>query len=171
MANSRLPQSDLPLAVPADWRLQQRQGHQRSRDGFKECTGRFLIRSPCGELAFPPPVTFPNLRSGSQPVEQSKGSPSFSKWRRSKHQRVVRTLRHSLIASTRRLFLLTGPHTSTALRPLLPSSGGPDQGPPRRGPFLSAVAKNTGASDSAVYGLPHSHLLFCSNRRSGSVSS
>ena len=131
----------------------------------------FQIRSPCGELTFPPPVTFPNLRSGSQPVEQSKGSPSFSKWRRSKHQRVVRTLRHSLIASTRRLFLLTGPHTSTALRPLLPSSGGPDQGPPRRGPFLSAVAKNTGASDSVVYGHPHSYLLFCSNRRSGSVSS
>jgi len=40
------------------------------------------------------------------------------------HRRVVRTLPCSLIASTRRLFLLTGPHTSTALRPLLPLSQG-----------------------------------------------
>jgi len=44
-------------------------------------------------------------------------------WRLSKPRRVVRTHLGSLIASTRRLFLLTGPHTSTALRPLLPLSG------------------------------------------------
>ena len=80
-------------------------------------------------------------------------------WRRSKHSCVVRTLDYSLIALTRRLFLLTGPHTSTALRPLLPRSGGPDQGLPLRGPLPSAVAKDTGAFHSDDYGLPHSHLL------------
>ena len=50
-------------------------------------------------------------------------------WRRSKHSRVVRTLDHSLIALTRRLFLLTGPHPYTALSPLLPRMGVPIKGP------------------------------------------
>jgi hypothetical protein len=67
----------LPRAVTADWRLRQPQGHHRSRAGFKECTGRFLVPSPCGELSSPLPVTFPNLRSGSQPVEHTKGLPSL----------------------------------------------------------------------------------------------
>jgi hypothetical protein len=77
----------------------------------------------------------PSIATGIAPRERRHSEP----------RRVVRTHLSSLIALTRRLFLLTGPHTSTALRPLLPLSE--DPAPPQ---------------------LIHS---FCSNRRSGSVSS
>jgi hypothetical protein len=137
---SRLPQIDWPLTITADWRPWQRRGLQRSRAGFKECTSRFPARSPYrdhrspdGQRTGPRHVTFPNLRSGSQPVSPSKDLPSLwspplsgslrriapAAWRLSRPWRVVRTHLDHLIASTRRFFLLTGPHTSTALRPLL----------------------------------------------------
>jgi hypothetical protein len=64
--------------------------------------------------SFPHRVTFPDLRSGSQPVPQVKGLAPFQVLPLLQ-QRVVRTLSCSLPIATRRLFLLTGPHTSTAL--------------------------------------------------------
>jgi hypothetical protein len=57
----------------------------------------------------------PSIPTGISPRERRHSEP----------RRVVRTHLSSLIALTRRLFLLTGPHTSTALRPLLPLSEDP----------------------------------------------
>lgn len=84
MFGSRFPQMDWPLTITADWRPWQRQDLQRSRAGFKECTSRFPARSPYrdhrspdGQRTGPRHVTFPNLRSGSQPVSRSKDLPSL----------------------------------------------------------------------------------------------